>query len=93
MEGRAVLDEETLDSIEESLLAADLGVSTTQDLLEKLKSQARRGEGGDVLIGEVSTVNDDLTDNIFREPIGRFAEIDEDVAPTHLLVSDYDRWL
>jgi len=30
------------------------------------------GEGGDVLIGEVSTVNDDETDNIFREPIGRF---------------------
>jgi len=51
------------------------------------------GEGGDVLIGEVSTVNDDLTDNVFREPIGRFAEIEEDVAPTHLLVSDYDRWL
>ncbi|MFO6464345.1 D-lyxose/D-mannose family sugar isomerase [Jannaschia sp. KMU-145] len=51
------------------------------------------GEGGDVLIGEVSTVNDDLTDNIFREPIGRFAEIEEDVAPTHLLVSDYDTWL
>jgi D-lyxose ketol-isomerase len=51
------------------------------------------GEGGDVLIGEVSTVNDDLTDNIFREPIGRFATIDEDVAPMHLLVSDYDTWL
>ncbi len=51
------------------------------------------GEGGDVLIGEVSTVNDDLTDNIFREPIGRFAEVEEDEAPVHLLVSDYDRWL
>ncbi len=51
------------------------------------------GEGGDVLIGEVSTVNDDVTDNIFREPIGRFAKIDEDVDPTHLLVSDYDTWL
>ncbi|TGD66474.1 D-lyxose/D-mannose family sugar isomerase [Tabrizicola sp. WMC-M-20] len=51
------------------------------------------GEGGDVLIGEVSTVNDDLTDNVFVEPIGRFADIEEDVAPTHLLVSDYDRWL
>jgi D-lyxose ketol-isomerase len=51
------------------------------------------GEGGDVLIGEVSTVNDDETDNIFREPIGRFAQIDEDVAPKHLLVSDYARWL
>jgi D-lyxose ketol-isomerase len=51
------------------------------------------GEGGDVLIGEVSTVNDDLTDNVFREPIGRFAEIEEDEPPRHLLVSDYDRWL
>jgi D-lyxose ketol-isomerase len=51
------------------------------------------GEGGDVLIGEVSTVNDDLTDNIFRDPIGRFAEIEEDVPPLHLLVSDYERWL
>ena len=48
------------------------------------------GEGGDVLIGEVSTVNDDLTDNIFAEPIGRFSEISENVDPVHLLVSDYD---
>lgn len=51
------------------------------------------GEGGDVLIGEVSTVNDDETDNIFLDPIGRFASIEEDEAPTHLLVSDYARWL
>ncbi len=51
------------------------------------------GEGGDVLIGEVSTVNDDETDNTFREPIGRFSNIEEDVDPTHLLVSDYARWL
>ena len=50
-------------------------------------------EGGDVLIGEVSTVNDDLTDNIFRDDIGRFATIEEDTAPTHLLVSDYAEWL
>lgn len=51
------------------------------------------GEGGDVLIGEVSTVNDDETDNIFRDPIGRFATIEEDVSPSHLLVSDYRTWL
>ena len=51
------------------------------------------GDGGDVLIGEVSTVNDDVTDNIFVDPIGRFAEIEEDEAPTHLLVSDYEKWL
>ncbi len=51
------------------------------------------GEGDDVLIGEVSTVNDDLTDNVFAEPIGRFSSIEEDEEPLHLLVSDYDRWL
>ena len=50
------------------------------------------GEGGDVLIGEVSTVNNDLTDNVFNQPIGRFAEIEEDEDPLHLLVSDYPRW-
>lgn len=48
-------------------------------------------EGEDVLIGEVSTVNDDETDNIFAAPLPRFAEIDEDEAPLRLLVSDYAR--
>ncbi len=51
------------------------------------------GEGGDVLIGEVSTVNDDLTDNVFQQSIGRFSDIEEDEDPVHLLVSDYDTWL
>lgn len=50
-------------------------------------------EGKDVLIGEVSTVNDDLTDNVFAQPIGRFADIEEDEPPLHLLVSDYDAFL
>ncbi len=50
------------------------------------------GEGGDVLIGEVSTVNDDETDNIFKDPIGRFSDIIEDQEPTHLLVSDYQSY-
>ncbi len=51
------------------------------------------GEGGDVLIGEVSTVNNDLTDNEFEMDIGRFARIEEDEAPRHLLVSDYAAFL
>jgi D-lyxose ketol-isomerase len=50
-------------------------------------------EESDVLIGEVSTVNDDLTDNVFAEPVDRFSTIEEDVEPTHLLVSDYPTWL
>ena len=47
------------------------------------------GEGADVLIAEVSTVNDDNTDNVFEMPIRRFAKVEEDTAPLHLLVSDY----
>ncbi len=50
-------------------------------------------ESDDVLIGEVSTVNDDRTDNHFREPLGRFSTVDEDCAPKHLLVNDYEKWL
>ncbi len=47
------------------------------------------GEGADVLIGEVSTVNDDAGDNVFEQPIGRFADVEEDAVATRLLVSDY----
>ena len=42
-----------------------------------------------MLVGEVSTVNDDETDNVFHEPVGRFPRIEEDEAPTRLLVIDY----
>ena len=51
------------------------------------------GEEGDVLIGEVSTVNDDRTDNWFEMDIGRFSNIEEDEEPLHLLVSDYHTYL
>lgn len=71
-------------------LALAPGESVT---LEPWHWHAFWGEGGKVLIGEVSNVNDDRTDNIFREPIGRFSKIEEDEAPLHLLVSDYDDWL
>jgi D-lyxose ketol-isomerase len=50
-------------------------------------------EQKDVLIGEVSTVNDDETDNVFEMDIKRFGGLSEDVAPVHLLVSDYKKWL
>lgn len=47
------------------------------------------GEGEDVLIGEVSTVNDDRTDNYFLDKLGRFPDIEEDEPPYRLLVKDY----
>ncbi len=50
------------------------------------------GAGSRVLVGEVSLVNDDRTDNRFYEPVGRFPEIEEDESPLHLLVGDYPRY-
>lgn len=44
---------------------------------------------GKVLVGEVSAVNDDLTDNRFYDGVGRFPDILEDEPPLHLLTSDY----
>jgi len=48
---------------------------------------------GQVLVGEVSAVNDDKTDNRFLAPAGRFPAIEEDEVPLHLLVSEYGRYL
>jgi D-lyxose ketol-isomerase len=48
---------------------------------------------GTVLVGEVSAVNDDATDNCFYEPVGRFPVVDEDEQPLHLLGSDYGKYI
>lgn len=44
---------------------------------------------GNALIGEVSSTNDDLTDNHFYQPLSRFPEVLEDEAPFRLLSRDY----
>ncbi len=46
---------------------------------------------GKVLIGEVSMVNDDNTDNRFYEQMGRFPSIEEDEAPLYLLCNEYPK--
>ena len=48
-------------------------------------------KGGALIAGEVSSVNDDKTDNYFAEPVSRFADIEEDVAPLHPLCNEYDQ--
>lgn len=48
---------------------------------------------GRVMVGEISAVNDDEHDNYFLEDTSRFPEIDEDVEPEFLLVSDYKKFL
>ena len=51
-------------------------------------------EGERVMMGEVSMVNDDATDNFFHNRIGRgrFPEVTEDEAPLHLLCTEYSRY-
>lgn len=46
-------------------------------------------EGGDCLVGEVSTVNDDDCDNRFYEPLGRYPQIEEDEPAQFLLCNEY----
>lgn len=55
--------------------------------------QAHRfyGKGGAVMVGEVSQVNDDTSDNYFLEPVGRFPPIEEDEVPRHPLWSELPR--
>ncbi len=47
--------------------------------------------GGDALVGEVSSVNDDTIDNRFHQPLPRFSAIEENEPPLRLLCSDYAR--
>ena len=48
-----------------------------------------RPEDEYVLIGEVSMCNDDVTDNRFEKPVGRFPKIEEDEPPYRLLCNEY----
>jgi D-lyxose ketol-isomerase len=49
-------------------------------------------DDADLLLGEVSMVNDDHLDNFFLEERGRFPVIEEDEEPLHLLVGDYKKY-
>lgn len=48
---------------------------------------------GPALLGEVSTVNDDMCDNRFFDAVGRFPEVEEDEEPLRLLTCDYEKFL
>ena len=46
---------------------------------------------GDLIVGEVSSINDDTKDNIFLSPSDRFVNIIEDEAITYLLCNEYQK--
>ncbi len=73
-----------------SLIRLAPGESITVTQLLYHKFWAEKGSGK-VLAGEVSSVNDDMTDNFFHEPVGRFPEIEEDEPPFRLLLTEYPK--
>ncbi len=64
------------------------GSSVTFDPYIYHKFYGERGTGT-VILGEVSSVNDDANDNRFLTPLGRYPKIEEDVPATHFLCSEY----
>ncbi len=46
VEGRAVLDDTTLEHLEEALIGADLGVETALELVSRVRQRARREDAG-----------------------------------------------
>jgi D-lyxose ketol-isomerase len=75
---------------ESVVLSPGESICLPQGLFHRFLAEPGRGP---VLAGEVSSVNDDVGDNRFLEPVGRFPEIEEDEPPLRLLVSDYATWL
>jgi D-lyxose ketol-isomerase len=50
-----------------------------------------RAIDGHALIGEVSSLNDDDTDNHFKDPLPRYPQIIEDEAPFRVLCTEYPK--
>ena len=74
--------EHTLRPREPLRLSPGESVTVERGVYHRFYGEAGKGV---VLVGEVSQVNDDRTDNYFLEPVGRFAKIEEDEPPLRLL--------
>jgi len=53
---------------------------------------ALEGEG-DLVCGEVSSINDDNIDNHFLDKLPRFGDVEEDEEAMHPLCNEYEKWL
>ena len=78
--------EQTFAAGEEILVYPGDSISLTPHMAHIFGPKAGYGE---LIVGEVSKVNDDNTDNYFLESTSRFAEIEEDEAILHPLCNEY----
>jgi D-lyxose ketol-isomerase len=72
------------------ILSPGESICLEQGIYHRFYGEAGKGK---VLVGEVSAVNDDTSDNRFLGPVGRFPAIEEDEPLAYLLVSDYPKFL
>ncbi|MFW6303217.1 MAG: D-lyxose/D-mannose family sugar isomerase [Candidatus Sumerlaeota bacterium] len=72
------------------ILTPGESITLDQTVYHRFYGEAGKGK---VLVGEVSQVNDDATDNRFLETVGRFPAIEEDEKPLHLLLGDYPKFV
>ena len=87
---RALKDVKTLDLGPGDRVALDPGESLT---LEPFVAHAFWAEGGAVLAGEVSLVNDDASDNYFLPALAAAAPIEEDRPKRYVTVRDHLRFV
>jgi D-lyxose ketol-isomerase len=84
----------SVDGVEHTLKAGDTVILTPGESITLPTGLYHKFWGAEsrVLVGEVSVVNDDNTDNRFYDPVGRFPEIEEDEPPLYLLCTDYPKY-
>ena len=70
--GKSIIDEEVLDSIEEALIGSDIGVDTTQNIIERLEKCVAKNK-----YLNVEELNDILCEQI-EEMLGAAGNTDDD---------------
>jgi D-lyxose ketol-isomerase len=87
----------TLDGVTRTVIAGskiELQAGESATLYPRMYHKLWGKQGaGKVLVGEVSSVNDDRVDNYFLEKVTRFDAIEEDLPPLHLLYADYPKYV
>jgi D-lyxose ketol-isomerase len=86
---QALKDADLLDLAPGARVSLEPGESLT---LEPFIAHSFWAEGGAVLAGEISLVNDDATDNYFLPPLTPFDPIEEDAPMRYVTVRDHARF-
>ncbi|HEV3468812.1 MAG TPA: signal recognition particle-docking protein FtsY [Pyrinomonadaceae bacterium] len=87
-QGRKTIDAELLDELEEALIAADIGVQTTLEILDAVRRGISRKEIGDIAALKAAIKNQLLTilRDSEREGVASEASVPEDVTPYVIMV-------